>query len=105
GKRTDSRIRNSHDGGNPRLLAKCGSAVEVLDKQQIQDPCAHPCQAPRTAGRTDSLPAVARPHFACADSACVGKIRIFMQVDLPITDRYSRYQHRTASEPARLTAH
>jgi hypothetical protein len=25
-------------GGTPRLLAKCGSAVEVLDKQQIEDP-------------------------------------------------------------------
>jgi hypothetical protein len=27
----------AHNGGTPRLLAKCGSAVEVLDKQQIED--------------------------------------------------------------------
>ena len=28
----------AHNAGTPRLLAKCGSAVEVLDKQQIEDP-------------------------------------------------------------------
>jgi len=33
----------AHNGGTPRLLAKCGSAVEVPGKQQIEDGvwCAH----------------------------------------------------------------
>jgi hypothetical protein len=28
----------AHNGGTPRLLAKCRSAIEVLDKQPIEDP-------------------------------------------------------------------
>jgi len=28
----------AHNGGTPRLLAKCGSAIEVPHKQQIEDP-------------------------------------------------------------------
>ena len=55
------RSRNGHNGGTPRLLAKCGSAVEVLDKQQIEDPALARVKRARTTGHTDSLPAMA-PH-------------------------------------------
>ncbi len=51
----------AHNGGTPRLLAKCGSAVEVLDKQQIEDPALACVKRARTTGHTDSLPAMA-PH-------------------------------------------
>jgi hypothetical protein len=51
----------AHNGGTPRLLAKCGSAVEVLDKQQIEDPALARVKRARTTGHTDILPAMA-PH-------------------------------------------
>jgi hypothetical protein len=51
----------AHNGSTPRLLAKCGSAVEVLDKQQIEDPALARVKPARTTGHTDSLPAMA-PH-------------------------------------------
>jgi hypothetical protein len=43
------------------MLAKCGSALEVLDKQQIKDPALARVKRARTTGHTDSLPAMA-PH-------------------------------------------
>jgi hypothetical protein len=52
----------AHNGGTPRLLAKCGSAVEVFDKQQIEDPALARVKRARTTGHTDSLPAM--PHRA-----------------------------------------
>ena len=51
----------AHNGGTPRLLAKCGSAVEVLDKQQIEDPALARVKRARTTGQRDSLPSMA-PH-------------------------------------------
>jgi hypothetical protein len=57
----------AHNGGTPRLLAKCGSAVEVLDKQQIEDPALARVKRARTTGHTDSLPAMA-PHSSRHDS-------------------------------------
>jgi hypothetical protein len=45
------------------LVAKCGSAVEVLDEQQIEDPALARVKRARTAGNTDGLPAVARTHL------------------------------------------
>jgi hypothetical protein len=51
----------AHNGGTPRLLAKCGSTVEILDKQQIEDPALARVKRARTTGHTDSLPAMA-PH-------------------------------------------
>src|SRR6266550_7159880 len=53
----------AHNGGTPRLLAKCGSAVEVLDEQQIEDPALARVKRARTTGHTDSLPAVARTQL------------------------------------------
>jgi hypothetical protein len=44
----------AHNGGTPRLLAKCGSAVEVLDEQQIKDPALARVKRARTTGHTDS---------------------------------------------------
>ena len=51
----------AHNAGTPRLLAKCGSAVEVPGKQQIEDPALARVKRARTTGHTDSLPAMA-PH-------------------------------------------
>src|SRR5258707_14550327 len=51
----------AHNEGTPRLLAKCGSAVEVLDRQQTEDPALARVKRARTTGHTDSLPAMA-PH-------------------------------------------
>ena len=48
----------AHNGGTTRLLAKCGSAVEVLNKQQIEDPALARVKRARTTGHTDSLPAM-----------------------------------------------
>jgi hypothetical protein len=57
----------AYNGGTPRLLAKCGSAVEVPGKQQIEDPALAPVKRARTTGHTDSLPAMAhRTHFGNA---------------------------------------
>lgn len=54
----------AHNGGTPRLLAKCGSAVEVLDKQQIEDPAPARVKRARTTGHTDGLPTMAhRTHL------------------------------------------
>jgi len=53
----------ARNGGPPRLLAKCGSAVEVLDEQQIEDPAFARVKRARTTGHTDSLPAVARTQL------------------------------------------
>jgi hypothetical protein len=53
----------AHNGGTPRLLAKCGSAVEVPDEQQIEDPALARVKRARTTGHTDSLPAVARAQL------------------------------------------
>ncbi len=38
-------------------LARCGSVVEALDKQQIEDPAPARVKRARTTGQTDSLPA------------------------------------------------
>src|SRR5258708_9388647 len=51
----------AHNEGTPRLLAKCGSAVEVLDRQQTEDPALARVKRARATGHTDSLPAMA-PH-------------------------------------------
>src|SRR6266446_7456376 len=59
------------NGGTPRLLAKCGSAVEVLDKQQIEDPALARVKRARTTGHTDSLSAMA-PHSSRHVSKRVG---------------------------------
>ncbi len=40
----------AHNGGTPRLLAKCGSAVEVPGKQQIEDPALARVKRARTTG-------------------------------------------------------
>src|SRR5258706_16122059 len=58
----------AHHGGTPRPLAKCGSAVEVLDKQQIGDPALARVKRARTTGHTDSLSAMA-PHSSRHDRA------------------------------------
>jgi hypothetical protein len=67
----------AHNGGTPRLLAKYGSAVEVFDKQQIEDPPLARVKRARTTGHTDSLPAMAlRTHLGgsgwrrAVDDAC-----------------------------------
>ncbi|MCW2907694.1 MAG: hypothetical protein JWL68_2483, partial [Actinomycetia bacterium] len=56
-----SAVAMAHNGGAPRLPAKRGSAVEVLDKQQIEDPALARVKRARTSGHRDSLPAMA-PH-------------------------------------------
>ena len=43
--RRASAVAMAHNAATPRPLAKCGSAVEVLDKQQIEDPALALCQA------------------------------------------------------------
>lgn len=40
--------------------------------------------------RVTDKPGYGAPYAACADSAGVGKVRIFMQVDLPITERVTK---------------
>jgi hypothetical protein len=58
----------AHNVGTPRLLAKCGSAVEVLDKQQIEDPALARVKRARTTGHTDSPPAMAqRTHLGMSE--------------------------------------
>ncbi len=42
----------ARNAGTPRLLAKCGSAVEVLDKQQIEDSALARVKRARTTGHT-----------------------------------------------------
>jgi hypothetical protein len=62
----------AHNRGTPRLLAKCGSAVEVLDMQQIEDPALARVKRARTTGHTDSLPTMAphsSRHYAVNQSA------------------------------------
>ena len=65
------RIRNAHNAGTPRLLANCGGSVEVLDKQQIEDPALTRVTRARTTSHTDSLPAMA-PHSSRHVSKRVG---------------------------------
>jgi hypothetical protein len=45
----------TRNGGTPRLLAKCGSAVEVPGKQQIEDPALARVKRARTTGHTDEF--------------------------------------------------
>jgi hypothetical protein len=62
-----SAVAMARNGGIPRLLAKCGSAVEVLDKQQIEDPALGHVTPEHTTGHTDSLPTMT-PHSSRHDS-------------------------------------
>jgi hypothetical protein len=89
--RRASAVAMAHNAGTPRLLAKCGSAVEVLDKQQIEDPALACVEGARTTGHTDNLPAMA-PHSSRLEAGVQQPGGIISRDSAPSTAPPGRFQ-------------
>ena len=81
----------AHNASTPRPLAKCGSAVEVPGKQQIEDPALARVKRARTTGHTDNLPAMA-PHSSRLEAGARQPGGIISRDSAPSTAPPGRFQ-------------